>query len=197
MPSYTLTGQLPRHLYCWVDSAHTHTEPVGFIPAVWFGLVSYPGRMWGCTVMLESGAIYRNLPPHAIAFQRDAGGVLVAEDNGTYTVHWSQLYSQTWDCYGTEFTALEYNYLQGLDCDVMANKEVFSGTYLFTVAPVGDAYSAAPEQAKEFVFVKLDNGRLTIQPTNNVLFRDRSFTNNEDMEWPKGLKRQTDIWSVE
>jgi hypothetical protein len=190
--TYSLTGQLARHLYCYVDSSFTHKESVGFVPCVWFGLVSYPGRMWGCTVMLESGAIYRNVPPHAIAFCEKPKGIST-EHFGKY--RWEPKDAQTWDCYGTDFTVLEYNYLQGLDCEVMANKEVFNGTYLFTVAPVGDAYSAAPEQAKEFVFVKLDNGRLTIQPTNNVLFTDRSFTNDEG--WPKGLKRQTATWSCE
>jgi hypothetical protein len=64
---YSLVGELPRHIYCFVDSTYTHTESQGFLPCVWFGLVSYPGRTWGCTVMLECGAIYRNVPAHAIA----------------------------------------------------------------------------------------------------------------------------------
>lgn len=42
---FSLVGELPRHLYVYVDTEHTHQEPRGFIPAVWFGLVSYPGRM--------------------------------------------------------------------------------------------------------------------------------------------------------
>ena len=67
---YSLVGELPRHIYCFVDSSFTHTWPNGFIPCVWFGLVSYPGRTWGCTVMLESGSIYRNVPAHAIAFSQ-------------------------------------------------------------------------------------------------------------------------------
>lgn len=37
---HTLTGQLPRHLYCWVNTEHTHKEPCGFAPAVWFGLMT-------------------------------------------------------------------------------------------------------------------------------------------------------------
>jgi len=45
--TYSLVGQLPHHLYVFIDSTFTHKEPAGFIPAVWFGLVSYPGRMWG------------------------------------------------------------------------------------------------------------------------------------------------------
>ena len=59
-------GAIP-HRYVWVDSQFTHLVPCGFIRAVWFGLVSIPSRMWGCNVVLESGAIYRNLPLHALA----------------------------------------------------------------------------------------------------------------------------------
>jgi len=181
---YTLTGQLPRHLYCWVDTRHTHVEPCGFLPAAWYGLVSYPGRMWGCTVMLESGAVYRNLPAHAIAFDAKPEG------------DWTPQDAQTWDCYGWDFTTLEYEFLRGLECKVRAGRKEIGGEYLFTVAPVGDSFSACPEQAKEFTFAKLDNGWLTVQPTNHVVFRERSFTDNK-LEFQNGLKRQLDAWTTE
>lgn len=180
---HTLIGQLPRHVYCFVDSAFTHAESKGFTPAVWFGLVSYPGRMFGCTVMLECGAVYRNLPPHAIAFEEKPQP-------------WDRVHSQHWDCYGWDFTAIEYDYLAGLDVLAKCGEHEHTGEYLFTVAPVGDAFSAAPEQAKEFVFVKLDNGRLTIQPTDRVVFRERSFT-GDGLKFPVGLKRQTEVWNCE
>lgn len=181
---YTLAGQLSRHLYCWVDTSYTHEEPVGFIPAVWFGLVSYPGRMWGCTVMLESGSVYRNLPTHAISFDREPKG------------EWTEQEAQTWDCYGWDFTVLEYDFLSGLECKVRANGKDYVGEYLFTVAPIGDGFSAYPEQAKEFAFVKLNNGRLTSQPTNHIVFRERSFTDNK-LEFTPGLKRQLTVWKTE
>lgn len=181
-----MTGELPRHLYVWVDSGHTHQKPMGFVPAVWFGLVSYPGRAWGCTVMLESGAVYRNLPPHAIAFQL----------NPWSESEWTVQDSQTWDCYGTDFSTLEYEYLRGLECKVRANGKDHIGEYLFSVTPVGDGFSAYPDQSKEFSFIRLDNGRLTIQPTDRIVFRERSFTDNK-LEFPKGLKRQEQVWTVE
>ena len=181
---YTLVGELPRHLYCYIDSRFTHKEPQGFLPCVWFGLVSYPGRLWGCTVMLESGAIYRNVPSHAMAFSERAEMLWYTEE------------AQAWDCYGKDFTTLEYRYLAGLDCKVQLPSGPQTGQYLFTAAPVGDGFSAYPEQAKEFCFIQLDNGRLTIQPTNHVVFRERSFTDNK-LEFPQGLKRQTDVWSAE
>jgi hypothetical protein len=187
---YTFAGQLPRHLYVWVDTAHTHKEiqPVRFTPAVWFGLTSYPGRMWGLNVMLESGAVYRGLPPHAIAFSDTPD-----------EMDWTQDMAQQWDCYGYEFTTIEYEYLKGLDvtakCD--SGRVLRDGAYLFTAAPIGDGFSAYPEQSKEFSFIRLYNGRLTVQPTNNLLFVEKSFTHNPEGEWPRGLKRQTDVWTCE
>jgi hypothetical protein len=183
--TYSLVGQLPRHIYCYVDSIYTHKQPQGFLPCVWFGLVSYPGRTWGCTVMLESGSIYRNVPAHAIAFSEDP-----------HCLTWAADEAQTWDCYGERFTTIEYTYLAGLDCKAKCRLLDFDGSYLFTAAPIGDGFSAYPDQAKEFCFIQLHNGRLTIQPTNHVVFRERSFTDNK-LEFPTGLRRQGEIWSAE
>jgi hypothetical protein len=180
----TIIGDIPRHHYIWVDTYFTHKEPVGFVPAVWFGLVSYPGRMWGLNVMLESGAIYRNVPPHGIAFSEEPAN------------EWYAHRAQTWDCYGEDWSALEYKYLSGLKCVALSCGQRFLGEYLFTAVPIGDGFSAYPEQAKEFTFIKTDGDRLTIQPTNHVVFEEVSFTKHK-MEFPKGLKRQTDIYRVE
>jgi hypothetical protein len=191
MTKFTLVGQLPRHLYVWVNTEHTHVEPIGYVPAVWFGLVSYPGRAWGCTVMLESGAVYRNLPPHALWFRP------VPADE---TPMWDIDDAQTWDCYGEDFTAIEYDYLSALPCMVRTRNGEVAGRYLFTVAPVGDAFSAYPEQAKEFYFIETVAGALTIQPTNRAVFVDKSFTTNRhagEARLPTGLQRQTDVWRVE
>jgi hypothetical protein len=132
--------------------------------------------------MLEVGSIYRSLPPTAIAF------------NPNPDPEWSLQQAQSWDCYGVGFSALEYPYLAGLRCAAKCAEEDFQGSYLFTVAPVGDAFSAYPEQAKEFSFVELENGRLTIQPTNHLLFEERSFT--KPGGWPV-LKRQIETHHCE
>lgn len=52
---FSKIGQLPRHLYCWVDSRFTHEEPIGFVEAMWVGLTSIPGRAWGINVLLRDG----------------------------------------------------------------------------------------------------------------------------------------------
>ena len=181
----TFLGSLPKHQYVWVDTRFTHREPIGFIPAVWFGLVSHPGRMWGCNVMFENGAIYRNLPLHALANRPDP------EKN------WDEPLAQRWNCYGTGWSATEYVYLKGYKCNARcANDVSVQGTYLFTVAPVGDAFSESPDQSKEFTFVKLINGRFTVQPTDYLIFEDKSFTTHQ-WEWPRIFKRQTQTYSCE
>ena len=180
---YTLVGELPKHQYCFVDSKYTHREYDGFVPCVWFGLVSYPGRAWGATVMLESGAIYRNIPLHALSF---------IENNSEHSI----LAAQSWDCYSENFTVLEYNYLSGLACLAKLNDvQQVAGVYLFSVHPLNDGFSAYPAQAKEFCFIKLYDGRITVQPTNHVVFNESSFTEFEG--FPNYLKPQKSVYSAE
>jgi hypothetical protein len=181
MNSYT--GPLPRHRYVYVDTTFTHREPQGFVPAVWFALASWPSRAWGCSVVLECGACYRNLPPHALAFCPDP------------EPDWPLQRAQRWDCYGWKWAANDYPYLSGQR--VLARPErglELPGDYLFSVAPLDDGFSAEPGQNKEFTFIALHNGRLTIQPTDHVLIADLSFCRPE---WPKGLKRQDATYSAE
>jgi hypothetical protein len=179
--TFSQSGQLPHHQYCLVD-ARFISSGTGFIPCVWFGLVSIPGRMWGCTIMLECGAVYRAVPPHAIAF------------NDNPEPDWRIEHAQRWDCYGREFSAIEYTYLRGVSVEAKAGNLLRTGEYLFTAAPIDDGFSRHPEQAKEFCFIKLNNGRLTIQPTDKVLFCDRSFVSPK---WPTDLKATTEIFSCE
>jgi len=177
---YSNSGALPYHLDIYADSAFFMREAIGFVPVRWFGLVSKYGLAWGCNVLLENGAIYRNLPPHALAFTQCP------------KLDWSIKDAQIWDCYGPQFSTLVYPALDGLDCETLGGHK---GVYLFTVAPINDAFSRDPRQSKEFTFVRLNNGRLTIQPTDKVVFRDKSFTTST--EWPRGLKRQVEEWRCE
>jgi hypothetical protein len=123
------------------------------------------------------------LPPHAIAFDENPAPWTIQE-------------AQTWDVYSWDWTALHYELFREHRCKVRCADKFYDGEYLFTVAPVGDAWSAYPEQNKEFYFIRLANGRLTIQPTNRVLFEERAFT-ARNAEWPTDLRRQTEIWSCE
>ena len=176
---FTASGSLPRHQYVWVDGTFMGSE--GWHPAVWFGLHSQPGRAWGCTILLECGAIYRDLPLHALAFQKEAG-------------EWALPQAQNWDCYGWQFSLHAYDYLEGMSGLVRAGDLEVAATYLFTAIPVGDPYTHHPGQAKEFLFMRTEGGRITAQPTNRVLLRDASFTTH--LEWPR-LQRNETIYSCE
>jgi len=179
--TFSQSGQLPYHLYCLVDASFISSR-TGFIPCVWFGLVSIPGRMWGCTIMLECGAVYRAVPPHALAFEHDP------------ELLWAPQQAQRWDCYGTDFTTIEYTFLRGLECKVKCDDLITTGDYLFTAAPIGDSWSRQPNQAKEFMFIRTDGNRLTIQPTDKVIFIEKSFTTTG---WPTGLITTDTVYTSE
>lgn len=172
---------LPHHLYVWVDSSLIRKDRTGFEPAVWFAIRSEPNRAWGCHVMLECGAVYRNVPPHAVAFSPNP------ESN------WPIKKAQVWDCYGRDFRVIKYDYLADLQARYDYTDEKVR--YLFTACPEGDGFSAAPEQSKEFMFMRTEGDRLLIRPTNMLLFNERSFT--EDTGWPRDIRTSTVIWDCE
>ena len=177
----TGSGSLLTHQYCYIEPNAIGDHD--WIPVAWFGLSSYPGRTWGCHVMLECGAIYRNVPLHQLASRKTE-------------VAWTPSQGQTWDCYGPEFAVLEYSFLCGRYVHTrLRDASEHHGKYLCTIVPIGDPWSAHPDQGKEFTLIALDNGRYTAQPTDRTLFEDRSFT--KDLDWPKWLKRQTQTWSAE
>lgn len=182
MTIYSHAGALPRHLY-----VHVQPQALGdhdWLAGVWFGLCSYPGRVWGCHVLLECGAVYRNVPLHQLAMRQTQEA-------------WTPQQAQTFDCYGWQFSTLEYPYLATMNARARLQSGVIhDGQYLFTAVPIGDAFSASPDQAKEFYFIALDNDRITAQPTNHVLIEDRSFTDDVG-EFPRFLRRQTQVWSCE
>jgi hypothetical protein len=183
---YSGSGQLPHHLYAWVDTKFIARPGMesGFVPVVWFGLTSRFGEMWGCNVMLECGGVYRNLPPHSLAFKTDPGPI------------WTEQDAQAWDCYGPQFSTIEYNYLVNVGCEIkdVKTKTPLMGKYLFTAVPLFDGYTRHPGQSKEFMFLKMDNGRLAIKSTDMVLFHDKSFANPH---WPTNLRRQSETYHCE
>lgn len=191
---HSFSAPLLKHLYVYVNTEFTHKDPIGFIPAVWFGLRANPGCIWGCHVLFENGACYRNVPIHALRFGAKGGikGILQ---------NWTPKEAQKWDCYGSDFSLVNYTYLEPLECVCRIGSDIFpGGEYLFTVVPCGDGYSEEPEQNKEFTFVALQHGPIRVAPTNMVLFRDRSFTTEMEesvREFPRDLKIQTEKWSCE
>ncbi len=109
--------------------------------------------------------MYRNIPLHQLRHRPDAVG------------EWSPGQAQEWDCYGERFSTLIYPYLDGIDCRAQVAKDPawFSGRYRLTAVPLADAFTHQPEQSKEFIFIALDNGRFTAQPSNRVAVLRQEF----------------------
>ena len=180
---FSKIAPLPTHRYVLVDTTFTHKSPCGFADAMWVGVTSIPGRAWGINVILrDGGCLYRNLPPHSISFGKND------------PVAWGIQNAQLWDCYSYHFTIVQSPILRGLRMRVKVKGQVLTGEYLFHVTHVDDGWSDSPDQDKEFYFIKLDNGRLTIQPTNRMVFVDDSFIVNDKI--PE-LKLSETIYSCE
>jgi hypothetical protein len=180
---YTGSGNIPKHIYCWVDSSFVrkNAEPKTFEPCIWFALHAKAGHSWGCHVMLECGAVWRDVPAHALVFKESNNEPM-----------WDLKDTQIWDCYGDQFSVVVYDYLHSQRAEIRSNN--FMGRYLFTVIPMNDGYTQHPSQSKEFMFIQLDNGRLTIMPTNELRFHDKSYTQGD---WPTDLKLNNKTWRVE
>jgi len=170
---------LPFHLYGYVDRAFlSNGEQEGWEPAVWFGLTAPANRAFGLTVLLECGAVYRHVPPHAWAFTTDSP-------------KWTLKEAQAWDSFGRDTSAIEYRYLRELEVTII--RTGLMGIYRFTIEFDEDGFSREPTQSKCLHAIQLDNGRLTFQPNDRLLWKEASFTKSNVPKW---LRRQTQIyWS--
>jgi hypothetical protein len=173
-----MAADLPIHQYVNVDAGAISDGPQH---GVWFAVQCNVGGVYGGHVLLDNGALYRNIPLHHLSNPQ-------ARNPPSHKPADLQL----WDCYSEKCEVVEYDYLRGLQVRLSGWK---AGAYLATIIPVGDAFSRHPEQAKEFVVAWMDTGRLVIRATNEIMFSDCSFMKPDAS--PLGLYRQTVIPSVE
>lgn len=177
----TLAVSLPFHIYGCVDRTFLSAgQRDGWEPAVLFGLTCPLNRTLGLTVLLECGAVYRDLPPHAWAF------------HPTPEPDWPLTSAQAWDCFGGSAHVLEYRYLREFPVQII--RSGLHASYLFTVEFGEDGFSRNPEQSKCLHALELDNGRLTLQPNDRLLFHDASFTTPHTPDW---LRRPSTVYGVE
>lgn len=125
--------------------------------------------------------MYRNLPPHAIAFC----------DNPT---DWTINDAQIWNCYGYQYEHMVCDHLGDSRVMAITDDYLIQGRYLFQTSFIDDSYSLQPEQDKTFFWIRLDNDRIAILPTNKVTFIDASFINDALVD---RLKLQTEIYRCE
>lgn len=164
---FTKFGAIPRHQYILVDSHFTHEAPIGWQEAMWVGVTSIAGRAWGLNVIFRlGGMLYRNVPPHAVAFTKDPDPIWCIDN------------AQAWNCYSDHFVVYDDAVLRGMRVSVKTSAGIQNGEFMFATSHMEDGWSEAPEQDKMFMWCKLDNGRMTIQPNNHVRFFDASFIIN-------------------
>lgn len=174
---------LPRHRYVWVRSEFINGEArPGMTRAAWVGLSSTPGRMLGCHVLLDSGALVLDLPLHALS--------VVEKPTANVTPR----QAQGWDCFGWQMEAVEYPFLADVACRTI--RDQFRGRYWFSVDWLGDGYSMEPEQHKQLHVIATDIGPIIARPQDDVLFHDASFTSGDESEVP-AIRRQRVVWRAE
>ncbi len=178
---------LPRHRYCYVIEAAVLKggSQEQTLPCVWWGMSATPGRMFGCHILLESGAMVVDLPLHALRHKAHA------------THLWKPWEAQRWDAYGWSLETYEPAYLSDLRCRVLSadHKAVEDiGELWFAIDHVRDGYSLEPGQHKLHWIVALHQGVFTCVPQDMVLVNELSFTTPQGI--PR-IKRQTKVWSCE
>jgi hypothetical protein len=178
----TIACNLPFHVYGYVDKRFLSQHEVsGWEEAVWFAITTSRNRAAGLTVLLENGAVYRQLPPHAFAFSTDA------------VPEWSLRNACAWDCFGGDVQVIEYTYLTDLTVELLPTGP--KGSYLFTIEFDNDGFSKYPAQSKCLHCIRTDNGRLTMQPNNYLRWTEMSFT---DHSLPLNyLRRQQIVYGTE
>lgn len=172
---------LPTHRYVFVRGEET-TGSAEWIPAVWFGVSSTPGRALGCHVLLENGAMLSDLPLHWL---------------GTRPHQTALPTCQTWDCFGHDLTVTELSYLNLLEARILTERHKptrLTGQCWFTLDWLDNGWSSYPEQHKLMHLMACSDGSLRLLPTDRLLWRDTSFT--VDGEVPRIL-RQRKVWSAE
>lgn len=190
----TIACNLPYHVYCHVGKTFlSGYEESGWERAVWFGITLPPNRAVGLSVLLENGAMYRQLPPHSLHF--DPEMPLVATSAVGLDSTWTIQQAQAWDCFGGDAQVIEYDYLRHLQVSTNKVGRVLGGHYLFTIEFQNDGFSREPTQSKCFHCIELENGRLTLRPNDHLLWTEKSFT---DHTLPTDyLRRQTNVYGVE
>jgi hypothetical protein len=180
---------LIKHRYVWIDDSFVAAEPLGkLIPAVWFGIMSYPGRALGCHILLDCGASVIDIPLHALRWKEDSP--LVKDDNEISR-------SIFWDSFGWDLVIFESQYMSGLEVAIRTNdkKIADTGTAWFAVDWKDNGWSDYPSQHKWLWIIAADDGRIMAVPQDRLLFHETSFT---DGEFPNGgIKRQSKVWKAE
>jgi hypothetical protein len=183
---------LPRHRYVFVRSdmvwdPEDPTPVPALLPAVWFGVGVTPGRVMGCHVLLESGAVVVDLPLQALW----AHDTLPANGLPPAAV------PAVWDMYGWRAEVYAPEFLVDAEVELLSDQHEplhERGRLWFAIDFLDDGYAMAPGQHKHLWVVATHDGPLVQVPQDMLLVHDRSFTVIGDV--PR-IRRQTLVYRAE
>jgi hypothetical protein len=151
-----------------------------------FAVESVPGRALGFHVLLENGALYSQLPIHALAHGQKAPFRQLAE-------------LVRWDCFGWNISTIEFTYLREVQFIVSQEKgEIEHGRYICSIDFVDDGFSDYPEQHKMFHLVGLEDGNFALVTNDKCQAIESSFV-TAPFIWddPPKIERNRMIWHAE
>lgn len=170
MPN-SIIGDIPP-FQCWVrrEFLRDHFDGIGdFEEGIAIGAVVRKDMALCFTVLLESGALWYELPIHALATK---SGAPVMELS----------ICQMWDCLSSEWTAHRYGHLRHLSVLVHLrgtdDRSPSRGSYLFTIEMLNSFYADHPGEHKTLNVIELGDGQIVAYPNNRLLWEDLTFTNH-------------------
>lgn len=129
-----------------------------------FGVASIYGRALGFHVLTQGGAQIARLPISALVHKQ-------------HEPHLPLHYLQLWDCFSYDFSVHKFSYLSEMRCKtVLRDKQMYRGTYLFTVDWYGtnDAEEPGEDGHKNLHVLALDCGCYAAQSNNRIIFQEPS-----------------------
>lgn len=161
----------------------------GFEEAFVFGISSIKGRALGFHALLKSGAHFRHLPAHAIAFSESAPPRKLKE-------------LAMWDCFSSVPVVWKADFLKDHEAFCLIGGQKLPGTYLFTVDWLPDraetpGFTLIPEQMKCAHVFQLQEGNLCYLPTNRVAWRDGYWIGESPDPKSRGYRVQKEVYQAE
>lgn len=152
-----------------------------YVPGLVIAVKARAGRALGFCVMLESGALFWELPISAIVVRKcDPIPLNVL---------------QLWDCLDSEVCFESIGFLYQKRCTVkLRDGEIVPGSYRGTFDFASGPWSEMPEEAKCYHLIALDSGHLTLQPNNRILWQDQAIILKP---CAPDYKVNTHIWTCE
>lgn len=161
------------------------TETNGYLMSV----KSVDGNALAFTVLLETGAIFSNLPIEAIRCYRYDN--FKTKNLKVYNTKELQPYS----CLDGDIQIIEYSLLRHSDMLIRLNGEDVDAKYLFTIDYNGTSLADDPEQRKTHNIVQLSNNQIAAMPNNKSLIVNKSLTTING--WPSMYRRINKYYTSE